>query len=350
MLTNLQLTARTLLAGAAAFFHWWGAALVACIPRPVLARAQDLRPRVIVTAGRDRVLVQRHSRKAVETIAELPIEGTVPDLASAAAIRLADDLVFRRRITLPRAAEANLAMIVRNEIDRQTPLAADDVYFDFRIAGRDAKAHAIAVELAVAKRGTVDRVRALAQAVGLRAREVGLASDNDNQRFNLLRSERSTLLSAPGRINFAIVGAGIAAVIALVQIALADLDARVEAAQHEAASARAAFTRSDTLRREVAQLAAQTGYLARKKETASPLRVIEDLAERLPDSAWVSYLYVAGGEVRISGYASDTAGLIATLEESRVLQNPRFRAAVTRSGSAEIDRFELSVDIRGAKP
>jgi general secretion pathway protein L len=294
--------------------------------------------------------VERQSRRAVETIAELPAEGAAPDLDAAASIRLAEDLVFRRRITLPRTAEANLAMIVRNEIDRQTPLAVEDVYFDFRVAERDTMTRSITVEVAVAKRRTVDRVRALAQAVGLRAHEVGLTSDNDSQRFDLLRSERSSGLSARGRFNLAIVGIGIAAVIALVQMALADLDARVEAAQHEAATARATFTRSDTLRREVSQVAAQAGYLARRKLAASPLRVIEELTERLPDTAWVSYLYLAGSEVRISGYAGDTAGLIATLEQSPVLQNPRFRAAVTRSGSAEIDRFELSVDIRDAKP
>jgi general secretion pathway protein L len=352
MLANLQIMLRAALVRITALLHWWGAALTACVPQPVLAWAHGLRPRLVICASREQIVLQRQSRRTSETIFELPTTGLMPSPPPGiAAVRLADDLVFRRRITLPRAAEANLATIIRNEIDRQTPLAADDVYFDFRIVDRDAKARTIAVEVAVAKRGTVDRVLTLAQSVRLTPHEVGLAADNDARRFNLLRSEQPARLSAHGWINLGIVGAGAVAIAVLVQAALVDLDAQVEAAQHETATARAAFMRSDTARREIAQLAAQTGYLARRKQGASPLRVIEELTERLPDSAWVSYLYLASGEVRISGYAADTAGLIATLEQSRVLQTPRFRAAVTRSGSADIDRFELSVDIRaGGQP
>ena len=45
---------------------------------------------------------------------------------------------LNRSLTLPAAARRNLDDILRHEIARHSPIAADDIYYDYRDLGRDA--------------------------------------------------------------------------------------------------------------------------------------------------------------------------------------------------------------------
>src|SRR5262249_28882279 len=63
---------------------------------------------------------------------------------------------LRRDLPLPAAAEDKLRQVLSFEMDRQTPFKADQVYFDYRIATRDAAAKNLAVNLTVAPRAQLD--------------------------------------------------------------------------------------------------------------------------------------------------------------------------------------------------
>ena len=69
-----------------------------------------------------------------------------------------------RRVTMPAATEENLRQVLGFEMDRLTPLRADEVYFDYRVVSRDAAAGQIAVQLAVARARSGGRAGARAGA------------------------------------------------------------------------------------------------------------------------------------------------------------------------------------------
>ncbi|HWD59051.1 MAG TPA: hypothetical protein VG308_12265, partial [Stellaceae bacterium] len=52
-------------------------------------------------------------------------------------LRLADDDVLCKTITLPLGAERDLVQVLVFEMDRETPFAVDEVVWGYRVVGRD---------------------------------------------------------------------------------------------------------------------------------------------------------------------------------------------------------------------
>jgi general secretion pathway protein L len=104
---------------------------------------------------------------------------------------LGRDEALVRRVTLPAATEENLSQVLAFEMDRLSPFAADEVYFDQRVVSRDAGGGQIVVELAIARREAVDaRVREV-RALGVSVQGVALRDDaRRSDAFDLLPSEQ----------------------------------------------------------------------------------------------------------------------------------------------------------------
>src|SRR5215475_4515960 len=69
---------------------------------------------------------------------------------------LPHDQALRRRIDLPLAAAENLREVVSFEMERHTSFRAEEVYFDFRLAGIDQETKRLSVNLVAAPRAVVD--------------------------------------------------------------------------------------------------------------------------------------------------------------------------------------------------
>lgn len=340
-----------------AFFAWWAQALVAAVPRAVRDALTSRRERIFIRVGIDEIIVTRRTRNADTVVAQIKRgdmaavsalrSATTSHVGADATVYLVDGLALRRRIVLPAAAEPELARILENEIDRQTPFSADQVYFDFRIAARDRVRKEIAVDLMVAKRAVIAEALAFGATEGWPVARVGvLAQDGTPLAVDLLRRvHRAGARARLRRVNAALAILAFVLAGAALYASYDRLAAAAARAAAEADAARQHFARAEALQREIDKLEKQVGAVARRKQAGSPLRALKDITTRLPDSVWIFHLQIARREVRIAGYAADAPALISVFEASEVFENPRFRAPVTR-GNTNVDRFDLSLDIR----
>jgi Tfp pilus assembly protein PilN len=76
----------------------------------------------------------------------------------------------------------------------------------------------------------------------------------------------------------------------------------------------------------------------------SALRILEELTDRIPKSAWVQRLDMSKGEVRIDGQASSSTELIALLDQSNIFKNVAFVSSISRIGGGN-ERFRIKLQI-----
>jgi hypothetical protein len=111
-------------------------------------------------------------------------------------LRIPRAQVLRRRVELPLAAAENLREVLSFEMDRNTPFQVGEVYFDYRMTGRDTAAKRMTVELAVVTRKLADEAVARLSSWGLPPDRLDVEPDTapSDAGFNLL--PRSAVRSA----------------------------------------------------------------------------------------------------------------------------------------------------------
>lgn len=335
------------------FLRWWAEALRSLIPQAWRRAWSERRPTLVLELSTADAVLRRRAGRQETTLFQGP-RAAVGDApagdahASRLIVALAPDLVFRRTIRLPVAVETNLPRVIANELDRQIPFSRDQVDFDYRVAGRDPAARQIAVEIVAARRAVVDELVALAARWSAELHGVGVSglAPGDGA-IDLLRRRRAAApASRVAWLNAGLAAAAAALAMLVTASAVQQLDDEIAALSSELREARRHAQQADTLRREIHQLADAAGFLARRKHAASALTVLREVTAVLPDAAWTFEFQLHDGQTRIAGYAADAPGLIARLEKSSVLRDPRFRAPVTRIANRDLERFDLSVDVQ----
>jgi general secretion pathway protein L len=84
--------------------------------------------------------------------------------------------VIFKRLSLPSPTEENLKEVLGFEMDRYTPFALEDVYFDFNIVKRDEVRDLIHVLLLVVKKDVVDYYLKLLQRINIKVRSIEIVS------------------------------------------------------------------------------------------------------------------------------------------------------------------------------
>ena len=84
--------------------------------------------------------------------------------------------VIFKKIILPAPTEENLKEVLGYEMDRYTPFALEDVYFDFKIVMRDEARDSIHVLLMVVKKEVIDYYLSLLQRIKVRVRCIEVLS------------------------------------------------------------------------------------------------------------------------------------------------------------------------------
>ncbi len=258
-----------------------------------------------------------------------------------------------RRVTMPAATEENLPQVLAFEMDRLTPFAAHEVYFDYRVLSRDAAAGQLVLQLAVARRevvdASVDRVRSIGgnvQGVGVRD-----ALGTEAAALDLLPSEqRGERESARERLVQRALVAAVAILLGLALlipvwrkretvIALLPLVARAQQGAQEA----------DRLARELDRQVNEYNFLLTKKHANYPvLAYVEEITRLLPDSTWLQQLQVKSNgktrEVQLTGETPSSSKLIEILTQSKLLRNPSPRGTSTRGSTPNSERFLIEAE------
>jgi general secretion pathway protein L len=292
----------------------------------------------------------------------LPIEA-VPEDWHAAVIRLRArsevpaDLVLilegrgvlARHLSLPLAAEDNLAQVLAFEMDRQTPFKPEQVRFDHRVASRDIQARTLGIDLLIAPRARVDTALAPVQTAGLSLDAIDtLMSDDRRSGYNLLPPEARAERSQRDRyINWIL--AVVVVVLAWTAMstsirnrerALQELSAEVERVKVEA-------RRVGLLEKELGEAVSGANFLTELKQVHPvTIDLVRDLTERLPENTALQRLSVNRGEVQIQGVSAEASALITILQKSQLIEGPALQGAITPDQRTQKEQFMIQARTR----
>jgi general secretion pathway protein L len=347
-------------------WRWWLDELRATVPdsikRLVLTRAGT----IVIDVREDAISVQylgprQHIQMAQILVKDLSLKRSlsggltrlqgVLDQVNDVVVRLRSDQVLRKTINLPLASARNLRPILVNEIDRQTPLGSTAVVFDFRVLAKHRESNELSVELAIVKRETIEGILHTVRRIGLEPTVIGIADASaDGARYNFLPAHAPSRATRMQRRVVASL-AGISMVLAMALLAAWFWQGQIDADSLAAALSKAKTESQavEKLRKDVTALTDKTEFLPRQREQPSTARVLNEISHILPDGTWLFQLEVSGREVRLRGYSDVSPTLIALLDGSSLFANAQFRAPLTRGPRVDLERFDISVQLREAQ-
>lgn len=333
------------------FLDWWLMALGSCVPQTVRNIVSPKPPRLILAYGRDDAVLTREwrggtvelwrrSRGGIEAVAARRLSVDRLELV------LDDDLVFKRRLILPAAAERKLRAIIFNEIDRQTPFSRDEVYFDCHVVDRDRQSNQCQAEIVIVKPTVVEEAGAAVASLARPIRRITMKSDRES-RLDLIRGPRTTSFSDP------ITSLNVGLVMLILSLSAAHVIARSHNLDNAQAQVQARLvelkgtvTRATLLQREIKSVLDKMGFISAQREAPSPLEALSRVTTLMPDDTWIFQFQMSDREVRFSGYAGNASTLLESFGQNALFSEAKFRSPVTRTGGTGLDRLDLSATLR----
>lgn len=345
--------------------RWWLQELASCVPAALRDAAGRRQQTLVVTYGPDRVLLQSgRSGKSVE-LGKIDLEaadksavramlarakGKINLRRALVVLKLPRTQVLRRRIALPAVASENLREVVGFELDRHTPLRAEDVYYDCRIGERDEPGKRILVDLVVAPRAIADRAIDALKGWGLAVDRMSVGDETgaDDEKINLLATltagGRRTRLLSRLNIVLGLLAVGLAAI--AIYLEFRHQHDILAVYEEELAQRRAEGQEADAIKKQVADLL-DSGRYIQQRRADQPLAValLGELTQRMPDDVWLAQFRLQGNQLILSGYALSASTLIGLLEDSEMLAQVKFTSPVTPDPKLGLERFNLSATL-----
>ena len=303
------------------FLAWWGEQLRSVWPRQGAAERGDAVVATLRDGGALDMVVRRGGRHGgLGTFA--PTEAGMAALGTALGSRrppaelvLPPGSVLEQSVTLPLAAERDLARVLRYEMDRLTPFAADELYWSHAVERRDPARSQVRVRLRLVPRMQVAAALDRLRLAGLRPASIRTAEGPP------IRLEDA--VARPWQRHGATVLAGACGVLAIAAAAIPFVQQSVAANRVERQ-----IERLDVL-------------ATQRAKVGDPLAVLATLTDILPDDTVLTDLSLRQRVITISGQAAAAARLIPALAADPTLRDPAFTAPVTRNETTHSDGFSI---------
>lgn len=350
-----------LVPGTGGFFAWWGNALASWLPaswRAVFGLARD---RLLLAREGDDLLLRLQtldglrelgrvpwpadagpelddplSRLLTQSVAELPRWWLLPAAAG-----------LRRRVPLPAAAAERLHDVLAFEIDRQTPFAADAVYFDARIVERRGDGQILA-ELVAVPKTTLDAVLAGLGAPASTLAGVDIADEAGKPlRVNLLPASRRQRAADPSRRwNWILAATALLALAAGLWQILENRRAAADAFEAQVSARAESARRVAQQRQQLLDLIEGAAFLERTRAgRPTAIAVVDELSRRLPDGTYLEKLSLESGQMQLIGFSSEVGELVRQLEGSKLWRSPALTGAVQPDPRTGRDRFTMTAEL-----
>jgi general secretion pathway protein L len=261
-------------------------------------------------------------------------------------VHLDPQVVLRRSVQLPLAAEQNLRRVLGYEIDHLMPFPLHACYFDYQLLRRDSRLRQIEIDLAAVPTRLIDELSEELHRLGFEPAAIGLATTNTEPLFNFRPPARRRQLMTAQLLNrglgaTALLLLGVALALPLVQKArtVGKLEPQLEQMRKQALAVR-------QLAQELESIRTQSRFVIRKRAMESPvLDLINEVSHLLPDDTWLQEITFNGRVVHMRGEAPAAARLVAVVEASALFANARLPSPVTRAPEANNERFHLAADL-----
>jgi len=340
-----------------AFFSWWFGQLAELLPqglrRTVLTAVDAMVVKPIGPLGRGieavAIGLRRNGRETplgrfglgATDLAELPRK-----TGRTAVLRLSEQDVLGKTVTLPLAAERELEQVLGFEMDRETPFKAEEIYWNHQIDGVDRQNGRLSVRLVLLpKTNLAPLLTALGQ-FGIRPRRAEIADGPDAGAYLPLEGDGGRTHRASHRLIWsAAVCCAILGVAAVVTPfvrqgrALASLDQQI-------AVGRTAAAEADSLRQEIDRLTGSADFVESERDKAGrPVAVLAAATRVLPDDTYLTEMELQKRKVTLTGRSAAAARLIGPLAADGSFRNPGFAAPVTRVEALHTELFTINAEV-----
>jgi general secretion pathway protein L len=335
------------------FFQWWGQQLAACLPDRLsnLASRQDA---LIVVPAEEAaavtILLRRKGGLASLGCFGLDNHGleaarqaTALNRQDKVVLRLEPSYLLEKRLSLPLAVEPELDRVLGFEMDRETPFAADEVYWTATVKERNRRNGRLNVLLSLVPRSKLASLTQSLATVGLAphvievefpdegdCREIRLAPDRSGRRGGLIRF-------------LAAASASLAAVAILLPFALQEQ--KLAQAERNIAALRPRVEEAEALRRQIADSGRQF-ITAERVRIGNALQILAVTTATLPDDAYLTDLYLRTRKLSITGQAASASRVFAALAANPAYSRPTFTAPVTRIEGLRPEVFSIDLDVQ----
>ncbi len=352
-----------------AAWRWWSGELVGLVPRPLRQRLLGRPGRLVLVIGEaDAATFVLQGADREEALAQVDlapgkldgfrqvlaaIRSRFPGAAAAVAVRMPAEAALRTTMSLPLAAQANLAQVVSFELDRRTPFKSDEIYYTHRLVKRDNAAQRLVVELTVVPRTAIDDIVSLAERLDLDLGIVEVASPDPRvgASGNLLPTRPQPFTARLP--DMALAGlAGLAVILACTALAIPLYRAHATAAalSLQLAEAKRQADESIRLQKEIEAEIQESGFLGmRKRQSASVSEALDALTRLLPDDTYLTEVEISNGDVQISGITASASTILGLLDQSQRFSDAVFRSPVIQDQRTSREQFNIGVKIATRK-
>lgn len=258
--------------------------------------------------------------------------------------------VLSREVSLPSAAEANLAQVLKFEMDRQTPFKASAVYFDWKVLERGGAGGQLRLVLYVAPRAEVDGLIKTLEDRGLELAGVDIREGGRTLGLNLLPEEqRHASANTKSRVNYALGAAAVVLLIAVMAFSLYLRDHQVSELEEAIAEVRGEALQVDRIRKQISGASEAAGFLAaRRAESPLAVELLADITRILPDDTFLDRLVIGRTSVQMQGKSSNAQQLIELVNESPYMSAASFRGSTRLDARSGLEIFEINAQITAA--
>jgi general secretion pathway protein L len=264
-------------------------------------------------------------------------------------LRVPQEHVLRKRLSLPLAGGRDLKNLLRFEIDRETPFEGGEIYWDYAVRRQDASLGRLELELFIIPRSVVDPFVTAARRAGLAPTAIAVETELDGTVFIELASEeripwlsRSSPLVPIAAAASALVLIAIASPFAYQQWQIASADATLAPLEGPAREAIELRQSADRLTRTAEFFKAETEH------NGSALAILAGVTRVLPDDSYLTSLNLNGSRLVMSGLSPAAANLVTVFAHSPLFREPTFDSPVTGSEGGDLESFTISVTLATA--
>ncbi len=335
------------------FFSWWGDQLRSLLPTQLAGATPLDHDALLVKIGdkADLVEVMLRKRGQLTRLGRFTLDApgiralrqacALPGRPNAVALHLGPAFLLEKQLTLPLAAERELDRVLGFEMDRETPFAADEVYWDATVLERDRRQGRLRVLLSLVPRAPLaDLVRDLTAADLAPTMLAPMLADGSVRPIQLdHRGTRSGGRAVPILAAAAAVLAVVAIALPFVKQALAfrsvgDTIATLQPAVDEAAA----------LRRQITGGGGEA-ISAERAKLPNPLKVLAATTQALPDDTHLTDLSLKNRKLSLIGQSAAAARLLGALAADPTFKDPAFAAPVTKLEANRQEIFSITAEV-----
>ena len=337
-----------------AAWRWWRDGLLAWLPATLQHRLQRTERQLVLTVTADSGYAL--AREEIGQSQLLESLGAVLDGQSLRTwlnaeqpqrwvVRFPAHQALVRFLNLPLAAEKNLRQVTGFEMDRLTPFAVGQVYYDVVILERQPEQRRLHAELTALPRTVVEPTLTALRQWGLLP-DV-LEVDGGRSGLNLMPPEQRPRRSFwRQRGPLTVMALSLALVLGAILVPIWQQRTLVLQSLEKVERAQLAANQALALREQLDKALADSRMLAQKKQSApAKIDLLRELTLLLPDDTFLERLQLKGDTGQLIGQSGKALALVGILESSKFFSSVGFTSPVTSDPRTNKDRFVLSVHV-----